>query len=634
MPCGIAGFVGDSDTNLLRKMSDVIVHRGPDEYGEYVDGKVCLASRRLSIIDLKTGRQPIGNEDGTIQVVFNGEIYNFVELKRELLGFGHQFSTESDTETIVHAYEQWGIEFLKRLRGMFAIALWDSNKRQMLLARDRFGKKPLYYELVNGILLFGSEIKSILQYEMTPRLLNEEALPFFFQFYYIPSPMTIFAGIKSLPPAGYLIYREGQVEVSSYWDMAFNEDPKIDEETWIRRLYDTLFDAVKVRLRSDVPLGAFLSGGIDSSAIAALMQRVSRGRFHTFTIGFREEPYDETKFAQNVAEHIGSEHHESIVEPDALKILPKLVWHYDQPFADASMIPTYYLSEGARKTVKVSLSGDGGDEMFMGYRFLTDPPIYKYYAKVPKPIRQPMLSLVASLPSKKGFVQMAGAAKRLGYGDQPPEERYLLRVAFGGLDLGRCFVDEAQNKTARLKVQEFLKRKFDEAGNADYLNAASYVTMKTYLSEGILVKVDRASMATSLEVRCPFLDSEVASLVSRIPSQLRLQKGQTKYILKKMLSKYDLLPNEIIHREKHGFGVPMDFWFQGEWKHSAASILESSQGLKKYIDRQYIGKLLSQPDFHAGSIFGLMIFALWHRMFVENRTTDFYRTKPEPYITA
>jgi asparagine synthase (glutamine-hydrolysing) len=396
LACGICGFLGLEDKHLLAEMCETIQHRGPDHTDFYVDKGIGLGIDRLSVIDLATGDQPIHNEDGSVQIVFNGEVYNYIELRRQLEGLGHKFGTASDTETIVHGYEQWGENVLTHLRGMFAFALWDSSKRRLFLARDRFGKKPLYYAEVDGRFFFASELKAILQYEYFPREVDDSVLDYYFTYLHVPSPFTIFRFAKKLPPGHYLTVEKGVVEVKEYWDLDFL--PKLEnmnEDEAADRLYDLLVDSVKMRLRSDVPLGAFLSGGIDSSVVVSVMKRAGTEDVKTFSIGFHEAYYNEIQDARRVAEFVGTDHAERWAEADLVSLLPKLVWHCDEPFGDSSEIPTFLVAQETRRSVKVALTGDGGDEVFLGYPFLPDPPYYAYYARVPRPIRRAGLRLTS-----------------------------------------------------------------------------------------------------------------------------------------------------------------------------------------------------------------------------------------------
>jgi asparagine synthase (glutamine-hydrolysing) len=602
-------------------MADSLQHRGPDGAGYFEDERMSLGSRRLSIIDLPTGSQPISNEDGSVHVVFNGEIYNFVELRRELEEAGHSFKTESDTETIVHGYEQWGARFVERLQGMFAFALWDTNKKVLHLARDRFGKKPLYYAWVGGRFAFASEIKALLQCDEFDRTLDRESLRLYLELSYVPSPRTLFSKVKKVPPGESLVLHGLEARTTSYWTMRFDPDNGKSEEWWIDALYETLRRAVGIRLRSDVPLGSFLSGGIDSSAVAALMSSATDAGIDTFSIGFEEEAFSELQYARIVADHLRSRHHEFVVSPDAMDDLPRLAWWFDEPLGDTSIIPTYYLSRETRRHVTVALSGDGGDEMFAGYGFLTDPRVFSYYSRVPRTLRRPTMKLVSRLPLDNNVVNLASAAEKADYGKQDPTQRYCLRVLSAGQDMPAVMIDRQSARGGDDPAYRYLMEKVMKGSSADPMSSVTYATIYSYMSEDILVKVDRASMAWSLEVRSPFLDQQLAQLVGRMPSSLRLHEGVTKYILKRMLLKHSVLPREIIDRKKKGFGAPVSYWFKKDWKPVVSALQESRNGIFSLVSRDYISKLAKRPKTNGTRLFQFLMLALWHRAFIDDAAT-------------
>jgi asparagine synthase (glutamine-hydrolysing) len=619
MGCGIAGFVGLDDHGLLRRMCESIRYRGPDDMNFFEDGKVGLGIDRLSIIDVEGGRQPIHNEDGTVWVVFNGEIYNYLELKVELQELGHRFYTNADTETLVHGYEEWGTTCLSHLRGMFAFALWDSKDRRLFMARDRFGKKPLYYSLLGDIFLFGSEIKAILQYDQFERKIDYEALDHYFTYMYIPSPLTIFQGIRKLPPGSLAIYRDGHLSISTYWDLRLVPDDKIDEASAVKRLEAMLEDAVRLRLRSDVSLGAFLSGGIDSSVVVALMSRLSKEPIKTVSIGF-DTPQSELKFSRAVADYLHTDHTEHIVTPDSFEILGKIVSHFDEPFADHSMIPTYYLSQVTARQVTVAMSGDGGDELFMGYPFLTDPTSYGLYSKIPGPLRRIALRAVLALPVDTQMRRMADHANEKDYGaSQSYAQRFVSRVTLYDLQgLNQLYSKEHRSNHPSIDASNYVLDLVQSAGT-DELDSLAYATIRSYLEEDILVKVDRMSMANSLEVRCPLLDQEVAGYVGTLPSHMKLRDGTTKYILKKLAVERRLIPKEIAVRKKQGFGAPIEAWLKGEWKDLVSQLVdpESSSACRTFFDREAIAKLLREPYLNSNKIFAISTFLLWHDQYVE-----------------
>jgi asparagine synthase (glutamine-hydrolysing) len=629
MGCGICGFVGLEDKQLLSRMSEVTRHRGPTHTDFFIDREVCLGCNRLSIIDLSNGNQPIHNEDQSVQVVFNGEIYNFVELRAELEMRGHSFYTRSDTETIVHGYEEWGEAVLAHLRGMFAFAIWDSTKRKLFLARDRFGKKPLYYAKIDGTLFFASEMKSLLQYERFPREVDDSLLDYYFTYLYVPSPLCFFRAARKLPPGHYLTYEKGDIRVKEYWDLAFL--PKIEdlgEEAAVDHLYDLLLEAVKVRLRSDVPLGAFLSGGVDSSIVVALMRRAGAEKVRTFSIGFHEGYYNELPYAKEVAEFLSTDHTEKIVEPDVISLLPKLLWHFDEPYADSSMIPTYLVAEETKKDVTVALTGDGGDEIFVGYPTLSDPKIYEYYKRVPRPVRRAGVRAIAAVPIQSKWTMMARRALIMDYDDQSNEYRYFLRMShFETARLRKLYSQRYRDDHEASNPELYLKPFFEKAAGLEYIEATDYVTIKTYLPEDILVKVDRMTMAVSLEARSPFLDHKVAEFVARLPVDVKMSGNQLKGLLKKTANRYKLVPNSTLKREKHGFGAPIDYWLRGQWKDIASSILttERSKAIRKYFDKTEISKMLSNPLANRDRLFSLISFALWREIFVDS-------TDARPYL--
>jgi len=624
MGCGICGFVGLSDRELLRSMCEEIRHRGPDDTDFFLDGNVGLGIDRLKIIDLVSGDQPIHNEDGSIWVVFNGEIYNYKELKSELSARGHRFCTESDTECIVHAYEEWGDDCVNHFRGMFAFALWDSVRKRMQIARDRFGKKPLYYAITNGVFLFGSELKSILKFEGIKRSIDYDAVDYFFTYMYVPSPLSIFKEIRKLPPGCFATYQKGELTVSQYWDYNPSPDSSLDEESLVDLLYNTIEDAVRIRMRSDVPLGAFLSGGIDSSTVVAFMSRLSDEPVETVSIGFNEG-VNETGFAKHVADFLKTDHHEYTVTPDALRILPKLVWHFDEPFADHSMIPTYYLSEVTRREGTVALSGDGGDEHFMGYPFFLDPASYSVYSKVPRVLRRPALKAMTKVPIDTQFKRMARHAFEKEYGGQSYADRFAMRVTLNDRQGLRALYSH-DHLLAREPIDTYAYlRSFSSAvSRGDELDAVDYATIRGYLEEDILVKVDRMSMAVSLEARCPLLDQQVASIVERIPSNLKIRGRETKYILKKMVLKKGLVPREIATRKKQGFGAPIEAWMRKDWKEMVSVMLDPviSNGYTGLFDAQRVKSIVADPYLNSNMIFALMTFVSWYRIYLDGELPD------------
>ena len=626
--CGICGFI-NSDRRQpareadLRRMCDSIVHRGPDEDGYFVFENVALGMRRLSIIDLSTGKQPISNEDKSIWIVFNGEIYNFPQLRQELEAKGHKFRTRTDTETIVHAYEEWGIECPNRLNGMFAFAIWDDNKKQLFIARDRVGIKPLYYYADNKRLVFGSELKAILQLPEVPRQIDKRALDLFLTYEYVPAPHSILEGIRKLPAGHILLARDGRVEVQQYWDLHFSENGKEPEQTRTD-LLELLQDAVKMRLISDVPLGAFLSGGIDSSAIVALMSRVMDQPVKTFSIGFEDQSYNELNYARAIAKHFQTEHHELIIKPDALELTDKLVHHLDEPFGDFSIYPTYLVSKMAREHVKVVLSGDGGDELFGGYdTYIAEVADRTYRRFVPAILRNymiaPMAAMLPPTQQKKGLINRT---KRFVEGSALPDDLQHTRwmTFLVEKEKARIYSEGLYESTAGTATFDFMRRHFKKARTADALNQQLYVDIKTYLCDDILVKVDRMSMAVSLEARVPFLDHRVVEYSGRIPGDLKLRGTKTKYILKEALQ--ELLPYEILHRGKEGFSIPIKNWLKKELKPLMLDVLsEETLRRDQYFDARYVHKLIDEhcknKENHSHRLWALMVFHIWKQNYLK-----------------
>jgi asparagine synthase (glutamine-hydrolysing) len=590
--CGITGAVWtdpakDVSPALLQRMTDCLRHRGPDADGTYVQEYrlrppyeampgVALGHRRLSIIDLCTGGQPMSNEDGSVWIVFNGEIYNYADLRRRLEGAGHKFRTDSDTETIVHLYEDEGPECFSHLNGMFAIALWDANRRRLVLGRDRLGKKPLVYRHDAGRLLFASELKSLLEVPGLPRELDPTAIDAYLTYQYIPHPQTIFRGFRKLPPGHYAVYQDDKLEVRPYWRPDFTAERRITKPQAISELRELLSSAVQMRMRSDVPLGAFLSGGIDSSIVVALMQQHAVEPVKTFTIGFPVKEFDESRYAETVARHLKTDHRVLEVRPDALEVLPQLAYHYDEPFADSSAIPTWYLSQLTRQHVTVSLSGDGGDELFAGY------PRYRAAALADRFDRWPWLrSLVAArtwqrLPSSGRQKSILRKAKRFSEAiGLARERRYLNWIGI--------FPEQARADLYRDEFLEqldadpatFVRAAWRRCGGRDAVTCASLTDLVTYLPCDLMTKVDIASMAHGLEVRAPILDYRVVEFAAALPVQLKYRWGRGKRLLQEAFG--HLLPAEVFQRRKMGFGVPLDAWFRQELKTLAEDLLLSSE---------------------------------------------------------
>jgi asparagine synthase (glutamine-hydrolysing) len=627
--CGIAGvFVTkkshpSSDISvMIRRMVNTIEHRGPDDQGAWVGSGVALGHARLSIIDLTVaGHQPMSSEDGRFQIVFNGEIYNFVELREELSKRGYHFKSRTDTEVILNGYLCWGVNVFQHLRGMFAIALWDQQIEKLILARDRIGKKPLFYAWHGDVLLFGSEIKAILAWPSFKREPDYEAIHHYLTLQYIPAPWSAFKNIKKFPQASYMVFhRDGQVNVRQYWKLPEPTQalrrplPELKEE-----LITLLDESVRMRMISDVPIGAFLSGGVDSSAVVAMMSRHSSGRVKTFCIGFDEAGYDERVYARIVAERYDTDHHEMVVRPNAASILPLLTWHYNEPFADPSAIPTYYLAQIARQHVTVALNGDGGDESFLGYSRYSQCLQTEWIGSLPQPLRQLASRIVHSMPHNIDRYRVLRIARRwLSYLSEKDSHRYAPSLTYfyehdkaNGYDYNlRPFLSSSS--------LDLLEPYFQQSKS--YVGGAAWADIHTYLPDDLLVKVDIASMAHGLEARSPFLDHKLMEWAARIESAQKMKDGITKSILKSVLEPF--LPHDILYRPKMGFGVPIDQWLKGELKEFAYDILLSKKARERgLITSTFVKTML---DEHCGGIrlhhtrlWALLMLELWFQMWID-----------------
>jgi asparagine synthase (glutamine-hydrolysing) len=637
--CGITGAVWTEpklaiDPATLQKMVEVLRHRGPDDQGTYTAERharsaqaatpgVALGHRRLSIIDLASGHQPLSNEDDSIWLVFNGEIYNYRDLRRRLEGTGHRFRTESDTETILHLYEDEGPEFLQHLNGMFALALWDANKQQLLLARDRLGKKPLVFRHEPGRLVFASELKSILEVPGVPRELDPQAIDLYLTYQYVPHPWTIFQGISKLPPAHYALYRDGQLDVRSYWQPDFNREQKRSAEDYAEELRALLTSAVEMRLRSDVPLGAFLSGGTDSTIIVGLMQRLCQEPVRTFSIGFPVAEYNETQYAAAVAQQFGTIHQEFCVEPDAVGILDRLVWHYDEPFADSSAVPTWYVSKLTRQHVTVALTGDGGDELFAGYPRYRAVWLAEWFDRLPSGLRRVLAGqywqkLPASVRQKSFRRRLKRFLESLG---QSPQRRYLEWISiFNESRRAELYADDFLAELPDTDPLEFLLAAYRRSWARDPVTSTSLTDLVTYLPCDLMTKVDIASMAHGLECRAPFLDYRVVELAASMPLRLKFRRGRGKRILLETFA--DLVPKTVKRRKKMGFGVPLDHWFRGPLAGFARDVLLDSRTLGRGLFRPEVVQELLESHVsgqfdHSYRLWALLVLELWQRRWVD-----------------
>ena len=626
--CGIAGFISkdkDAPTQdrkiLLDKMCKVITHRGPDEQGITVEGRAALGMRRLSIIDLKTGQQPIYSQDGSKFIVFNGEIYNYRELKSELELLGYRFKTNSDTETIIHAYDEFGPSCVEKLRGMFAFAIWDKNDESLFIARDRVGKKPLFYSLLpGGEFVFGSELKCLLAHGKISKEIDLAALDSYLTFGYVSEDFCIFRDVNKLKPGNYLIFKKGKLETEEYWDFANEEITEVKGEAeYANELREKIKDAVRVRLISEVPLGAFLSGGVDSSAVVGMMSQILDKPVKTFSIGFNEDTFDELKYARIAAKHFNTDHHEFIVTPDLVETVDDLVWYFDEPFADPSALPTYMVSKMARDYVTVILSGDGGDELFAGYtRYVVDKK-RSGLERFPRAIRKGLLK-----PVSEALPHGARGRNFLYNTSLDAIDRYIDSISGFGKLKKKAFYSEALRaglNGSSDSSEQIFRQIANSVSTGNPIDKLLYLDSKTYLPGDILTKVDRMSMANSLEARVPLLDQNLIDFVTReIPTDLKMKGLETKYIFKKALE--GIVPNEILYREKQGFGVPINEWINDQLKDRIHGLLSEKRTLDRgYFERKYIDLLLREHSTgrrdHSQPLWLLWMLELWHRSFID-----------------
>ena len=631
--CGITGAVWQSDSlaisdQTLEKMTDAITHRGPDDQGTWirrdqVDGQgrrygTALGFRRLSIIDLQGAAQPMGNEDGRVQLVFNGEIYNYKSLRLRLEGSGHRFATDGDGETIVHLYEDQGTDCFAHLNGMFAIAIWDSVRKRLILARDRIGQKPLYYAVTGDRLVFGSELKTIAAVDGICNEIDPAAIDEFLTYQYIPYPGTIWKGVRKLPPAHYAVFDKDGLKIEPYWDMDPKAERVIGRQRASEELRELLGDSVKLRLQSDVPLGSFLSGGIDSSLITALAQRVSSQPIRTFSIGFPIADFDETHHAAEVAKHLGTKHTRFEVQPNAVEIIDKLVWHYDEPFGDSSAVPTWYLSELTRSEVTVALAGDGGDELFAGYERYKALQLSHRLSRLFPLHRMPGIGLVQRLPDSNKRRSIVRRAKRfLEALGQPEARRYLNWLQIFPESLrADLYTDDFVEQLPGEDPFEFLEDMWGRTQGRDLITRASISDLFTYLPCDLCTKVDIASMAHSLEVRQPMLDHRVVEFAASLPVELKYHSGRGKQLLRDAFG--DLIPSSIFTRPKMGFGIPIGAWFRKELKGFVEeTLLADDAKLTPYFRPETVRRLVqehtSMENNHGYRLWNLLILETWLR---------------------
>ena len=627
--CGITGMIYTDaqhpvDRVLFQRLTAALKHRGPDADGFFWGEGAALGHRRLSIIDLSTGDQPIFNEDASKVVVFNGEIYNFQELRQDLAMRGHRFVTASDTEVLVHGWEEWGDGVVARLRGMFAVALWDRRRRRLLLARDRVGKKPLYYLHDEERLLFGSELKALLVDPSVKRAIQAEALEDYLTFGAVPAPRTIYQGIHQLSPAHYLIWEDGRVSVTEYWDVTYRQGTPRPERAWLEEFDHVFSEAVRLRMISDVPLGAFLSGGVDSTAVVAAMAAQTSRPVITTNASFGEAAFDEAPHARAVAHALATEHHEFRVEPRAVEILPTLVWHLDEPFADSSAVPTYYVAQAARQRVTVALSGDGGDEVFAGYewRYGLSTLEARIRRFIPGPLRRELLGPLAERWPKADRLPRPLRWKFvLRNLSLEPEQAYFHDLSlFTASDKRRLFAEGFRRSLNGYDPYPVFQAHFARVRGLEHLDRLLYVDLKTWLPNDILVKMDRMAMANSLEVRSPLLDHKVIELAATMPPELKYRRGTSKYLLKRYAEQR--APASAIRRPKMGFSIPLAAWLRGALRPMAEDLLLSGRALERAYFRpdeirgMWARHVAGQRDY-SHHLWALMVLELWHRLFVD-----------------
>ena len=628
--CGIAGMVRppgqEVDRPVLQRMCDSIVHRGPDSEGFFVEDNVGLGMRRLSIIDLSSGEQPIHNEDRTVWVVFNGEIYNYRQLRQELEAAGHQFYTNSDTETLVHLYEQYGERFAERLNGMFCFALFDRVNGKVVIARDRIGEKQLYYSWKAGVLTFGSEIKCVLESGLVSRDLDFQAIDQYFRFLYIPHPRTAFREIRELPPATIMVLEQGKApRLESYWRLSFSPRSKSqDGNQLVESVREQFERSVRSRLVSDVPLGVLLSGGVDSSAVAAVMVKTSSEKVRTFTIGYdgAGNVYDERAHARSFSQHFGTEHHEFVIKPDIVELLPKLVRSFDQPFGDSSAVANYYVFHETRKHLKVVLTGLGGDEVFAGYERHKAIRIHDALTRAPAWMRDGLLpALVEWLPEPSAGGRWTDRIKRFARGaGESSSAAYLGYVTWFDDGLRKELYSEAMHDSVGKAsgAEEFLDI-FESSGDGKVLSKALFADTLTYLPGDLLVLTDRMSMANSVEARAPFIDHELVELVAAMPASAKMKGMDKKTLLKQAIASF--IPPEILKRPKKGFTIPLTLWLRSELQSYMRTVLSKERiertGLFKW---QTVSRLIEEhvarKQNHQARLWALLVFMTWHDLYI------------------
>ena len=647
--CGIYGILHfdrpeQPADSLLTAMGGVIAHRGPDDFGHYLGRGVGLGMRRLSIIDVSGGHQPLSNEDETVWIVLNGEIYNFQSLREELEVKGHRFRTRSDTEVIVHLYEEEDLNFLKRLRGMFGLALWDVKRERLVLGRDRIGEKPLFIRREAGRLLFASEMKAILQLEDVPRRMNLAALEEYLALGYVPAPLSLLEGIEKLPPGHFLVAEKGRTEIREYWDVPSGKEEKNSEEEWIEQIRAKIQECVRMQLVSDVPLGAFLSGGMDSSTIVSVMAGLTGRPVKTYSIGYQGEHsyYNELPYASVVAKAFATEHHEIVVQPVVSELLPKLVWHLDEPIADSACLTTYLVSKLARESVTVILSGVGGDELFGGYRRYLGNSLMRYYSLLPGPVRRKWLpALLAQIPQDrhstwKDYARYAAAFVKSA--ELEPAARYMGYVTLFAPQVQQELLHQragADSDGSQLAAKA-LRASFARCTDADSLNRILYTDLKTSLPDDLLAMTDRMSMAASIECRAPLVDYELVELASRMPSSLKVRGFTMKYLMKKAVAPW--LPREILERKKRGFGAPIGAWLRKDLQPMVAELLSEEQTRRRGLFhwpaiQRLIADHAAERSDHSDHLLALVMLELWCQIVLDGSSWESVRTPQVAYAS-
>jgi len=632
--CGIAGIVDFTgrqvERSRVKAMCEALVHRGPDDEGIYEskasegprpNTSVIFGHRRLSIIDLETGHQPIFNEDGTVSVVHNGEIYNFKELRRDLEGRGHRFSTKSDTEVIVHLYEEKGEELVRDLRGMFSFALWDSKRERLILAKDFLGKKPLFYSHLGDRIIFASELSALLKEGTIPKDIDISSIDSYLRYLCIPAPDTIYRHVKKVRPAHMLIFEKGKRRETCHWQIDFRKRIDIGEEEATSRLMDILKDSVRTRLVSDVPLGVMLSGGVDSSSVLGLMGQVTREKIKTFSIGFKESDYNELPYARIAAKRFDTDHHEFIVEPRIQELLPKLVRHFGEPYADSSAIPTYYLAQMTSQYVKVALNGDGGDEVFIGYKHHLANLLAEKIGGLPRPLRsRGLFKMVEMVTKNASYNSRAGHLRRFAEAASLPRgERYKRWVCYYSDEMrNNLYTESFKNDLKSVIVDDLIVDIFKENADLNVLEASLLTDISVNLPSDLIPKMDIACMANSMEARSPFLDKRVMEFVASLPVEIKMRNFKLKYLLKTTMD--GIVPDENLYRAKRGFAAPIRHWLRRDLKSYLGEVLLTGEPqIGRIFDMDYVEKIVKQhadgTRDYSHHLWLLLMLELWFKEF-------------------